>query len=257
MTLRLNVRLVKGAYLEPADIAFPLKSDVDENYARLAEDALAGEGYTAIATHDPHLIQRIVEYVERLRLPKQGRFEFQMLYGVSTPLASALVEARLSRPPRRPVRRILVPRISCACLVERPVNLAFFLTVERSRADDRNHAPRRYLGRRADPARRCKLQPDCVKPRSPTTATFWQTAATASTCWGTTGVAMSFLACGDSTASASCKPSPLAILPIERFMVGTGAASLHDTAQLTRTAFDLNFAAALVLPPFFFRDVTD
>ena len=46
-------------------------------------------------------------------------------------------------------------------------------------------------------------------------------------------------------------------LPIERFMVGTGAASLQDAVQLTRTAFDLNFAAALVLPPFFFRDVTD
>jgi 4-hydroxy-tetrahydrodipicolinate synthase len=46
-------------------------------------------------------------------------------------------------------------------------------------------------------------------------------------------------------------------LPIDRFMVGTGAASLQDAVLLTRTAFDLNFAAALVLPPFFFRDVTD
>jgi 4-hydroxy-tetrahydrodipicolinate synthase len=46
-------------------------------------------------------------------------------------------------------------------------------------------------------------------------------------------------------------------LSLERFMVGTGAASLHDAAQLTKAAFDLGFAAALVMPPFFYRDASD
>jgi 4-hydroxy-tetrahydrodipicolinate synthase len=71
---------------------------------------------------------------------------------------------------------------------------------------------------------------------------------------GTTGEAMSFgleqrLRLMESIAGSK--------LPIERFMVGTGAASLQDAVRLTRAAFDLSFAAALVLPPFFFRDVTD
>jgi proline dehydrogenase len=126
MILGPNLRLVKGAYLEPADIAFPLKADVDENYARLAEDALAGEGYTAIATHDPVLIQRIVEYVEYLSLPKQGRFEFQMLYGVGTALAGKLAgqgyRVRLAVPFGGYWFPYLMRR-----LAERPANLAFFL----------------------------------------------------------------------------------------------------------------------------------
>ncbi len=71
---------------------------------------------------------------------------------------------------------------------------------------------------------------------------------------GTTGEAMSFgldqrLHLMEAVAGSG--------LPIERFMVGTGAASLQDAVQLTRTAFELNFATALVLPPFFFRDITD
>jgi 4-hydroxy-tetrahydrodipicolinate synthase len=71
---------------------------------------------------------------------------------------------------------------------------------------------------------------------------------------GTTGEAMSF---GLDQRVRLMKDIAGCELPIERFMVGTGSASLRDTVKLTRTAFDLNFAAALVLPPFFFRDVTD
>jgi proline dehydrogenase len=126
MPLRPNLRLVKGAYLEPPEIAFAKKSDVDENYARLAEDALAGEGYTAIATHDPVLIERVAAYAETLKLPKRGRFEFQMLYGVGTSYAASLV--------RRGYRvRLAVPfggywfPYLMRRLAERPANLAFFL----------------------------------------------------------------------------------------------------------------------------------
>jgi proline dehydrogenase len=126
MILRPNVRLVKGAYLEPAEIAFPLKSDVDENYARLAEDALTGEGYTAIATHDPMLIARIIKYIDRLRLPKRGRFEFQMLYGVGTSLASKLVKEGYRVRLAVPFGGYWFPYLMRR-LAERPANLAFFI----------------------------------------------------------------------------------------------------------------------------------
>ena len=126
MILHPNVRIVKGAYLEPAVIAFPLKADVDENYVRLAEAALAGEGYTAIATHDPHIIARIVEFVDGLGLPKRGRFEFQMLYGVGTALATQLVEEGYRVRLAVPFGEYWFPYLMRR-LAERPANLAFFL----------------------------------------------------------------------------------------------------------------------------------
>jgi proline dehydrogenase len=126
MILKPNVRFVKGAYLEPADVAFPNKADVDENYARLAEDALAGEGYTAIATHDPILIQRITAFAESVRLPKRGRFEFQMLYGVGTGLAKQLVDQGYRVRLAVPFGGYWFPYLMRR-LAERPANLAFFL----------------------------------------------------------------------------------------------------------------------------------
>ena len=88
-----NLRIVKGAYLEPAAIAFADKRDVDENYLALVETALESDGYTAVATHDRRIIERVVDLVERRGIPKRGRFEFQMLYGISTPFAQYLVQA--------------------------------------------------------------------------------------------------------------------------------------------------------------------
>ncbi len=121
-----NVRIVKGAYLEPPALAFPRKRDVDENYLKLAERALAGEGYTAIATHDPAIIARIEEFAAARGLPKRGRFEFQMLYGIAEPLARGLVErgyrVRLSIPYGSYWFPYLMRR-----LAERPANLTFFL----------------------------------------------------------------------------------------------------------------------------------
>jgi hypothetical protein len=55
-----NLRLVKGAYLEPPDVAYPRKADVDAAYVRLLEASLAGHGYTAVATHDARLIEHAV-----------------------------------------------------------------------------------------------------------------------------------------------------------------------------------------------------
>jgi proline dehydrogenase len=81
-----GIRLVKGAYREPPDRAFPKKSDVDENYFRLTEQLLSAEarakGVRAIfGTHDPILIRRIEELARSSNLPPEA-LEFQMLYGI-------------------------------------------------------------------------------------------------------------------------------------------------------------------------------
>jgi len=80
------VRLVKGAYQESSAVAFPQKSEVDENYFKLAQQLLGQEARShgvrpAFATHDVKLIRRIIGYAESERLGKSS-FEFQMLYGI-------------------------------------------------------------------------------------------------------------------------------------------------------------------------------
>jgi proline dehydrogenase len=81
-----GLRLVKGAYREPPDKAFPKKSDVDENYFRLAERLLSAEarakGVRAIfGTHDPVLIRRLEDLGRSVNLRPEA-LEFQMLYGI-------------------------------------------------------------------------------------------------------------------------------------------------------------------------------
>ena len=82
-----GIRLVKGAYKEPADRAFPKKSDVDENFFRLAEQLLEGVKQKAVrvgfATHDPRLVERIQEKAATIQIPRDA-YEFQMLYGIRT-----------------------------------------------------------------------------------------------------------------------------------------------------------------------------
>jgi proline dehydrogenase len=81
-----TVRLVKGAYNEPAEIAYPKKSDVDESYFRLAQLLLSPEARSAgvraaMATHDRQLIARIVDWAAAQQIPK-NELEFAMLYGI-------------------------------------------------------------------------------------------------------------------------------------------------------------------------------
>ena len=76
-----RVRLVKGAYSEPADIAYANTADTDDNYARLTRLLLEHGRYPAIATHDPKLIENARTFAERNGI-SADRFEFQMLYGV-------------------------------------------------------------------------------------------------------------------------------------------------------------------------------
>ena len=126
LPLRPNVRLVKGAYLEPASVAYPNKADVDAAYLRLADMGLSNEGYTAIATHDRRIVERVIARADSLGLPKRGKFEFQMLYGISQPFAEELLRAgyrvRLAVPFGSRWFPYLMRR-----LAERPANLLFFL----------------------------------------------------------------------------------------------------------------------------------
>jgi proline dehydrogenase len=83
---RPSIRLVKGAYKEPPEIAFPRKSDVDENYFALAQDMLRAKAAgqcvrAAFGTHDVKLIRRLANSVPQYGLPKTD-FEVQMLYGI-------------------------------------------------------------------------------------------------------------------------------------------------------------------------------
>ncbi len=126
LALAPNVRIVKGAYLEPPERAHPRKRDVDESYLALAELALSHDGYTAIATHDPRIIEHVARFAADRGLARRGRFEFQMLYGISTPLARRMLErgyrVRLSIPYGEYWFPYLMRR-----LAERPANLAFFI----------------------------------------------------------------------------------------------------------------------------------
>jgi len=86
----ISVRLCKGAYNEPASIAFPRKSDVDRNFVRLMQILLSSGPDHAIATHDPRIIEETCRYAREQGLGNET-FEFQMLYGIRTDLQDRLV----------------------------------------------------------------------------------------------------------------------------------------------------------------------
>jgi len=89
LPLQPNLRLVKGAYLEPPDVAYPRKDDVDSAYIRLLERALSRDGYTAVATHDERMIEHTIRFADEHAVARD-RFEFQMLYGVRPALQAEL-----------------------------------------------------------------------------------------------------------------------------------------------------------------------
>jgi proline dehydrogenase len=86
----IRIRLCKGAYQEAADKAFPGKTQVDENFVRLAEILVASGIYHGIATHDEKMVEATRAFVKEQRIPLSA-FEFQMLYGVRRDLQRALV----------------------------------------------------------------------------------------------------------------------------------------------------------------------
>jgi proline dehydrogenase len=136
-----RIRLCKGAYKEPASVAYPKKSDVDANYDRLAEimieaakalgsPALSENGkippIPAIASHDPRRLEHAKAYAQKVGLPK-GAIEFQMLYGIRRDLQEQTAKEGY------PVR-VYVPYGTewypyyVRRLAERPANIWFFVS---------------------------------------------------------------------------------------------------------------------------------
>ncbi len=87
--LKIPVRLCKGAYREPPNVAFASKSDVDRNYVKLATQLLESGTYPAIASHDEAIVLDLLRYVRERKIPAD-RFEFQMLYGIRRDLQRKL-----------------------------------------------------------------------------------------------------------------------------------------------------------------------
>ncbi len=85
-----RIRLCKGAYKEPKEIAFPQKRQVNDNFVKLMKMLLSSGLYPAIATHDPRMIEATINYAAEQRIGKD-RFEFQMLYGIRRDLQQQLL----------------------------------------------------------------------------------------------------------------------------------------------------------------------
>jgi proline dehydrogenase len=120
-----RVRLCKGAYNEPEEVAFQDRHDVDKSYVRCLKVLMAGEGYPMVATHDPRLVKIAAALATRnARMP--GSYEFQMLYGIrpheQKRLAGLGEKVRVYLPYGEEWYGYLMRR-----LAERPSNLTFFL----------------------------------------------------------------------------------------------------------------------------------
>jgi proline dehydrogenase len=87
----IRIRLCKGAYQEPAELAYPEKKDVDANYVRLMERLLVSGVFHGIATHDEAMIEATKRFVAERGIDRES-FEFQMLYGVRRDLQRQLVK---------------------------------------------------------------------------------------------------------------------------------------------------------------------
>jgi len=119
-----RIRLCKGAYKEPPDVAFPKKEDVDANYVKLVRVLLPSGFYHGIATHDPRMIAATIRCAADMKVAKDD-FEFQMLYGVRTDLQRRLVRDGYRLRIYIPYGQDWFPYFMRR-LAERPANLAFF-----------------------------------------------------------------------------------------------------------------------------------
>lgn len=120
---RIRIRLCKGAYLEHADVAFPLKADVDRNYVELMQLLLDEGEYPAIATHDEKIIGQTKAYAARMGIAA-SRFEFQMLYGIRRDLQRRLVSEGYGLRLYVPFGKAWYPYFMRR-LAERPANVFF------------------------------------------------------------------------------------------------------------------------------------
>jgi proline dehydrogenase len=119
----IRVRLCKGAYLEPAEVAFQAKSDVDRNYVQLMRILLAAGTYPAIATHDEKIIEQTKDFARSRHIAPET-FEFQMLYGIRRDLQRRLVAEGYRLRLYVPFGKAWYPYFMRR-LAERPANVVF------------------------------------------------------------------------------------------------------------------------------------
>lgn len=121
-----TVRLVKGAYLEPHDVAYPDRADVDRSFARLFA-TLLGRGHTVhVASHDPRMTDGARRYVERNGIG-WGRVEFQFLYGIRRDIQADLARHRYPVRVYVPYGDEWYPYLTRR-MAERPANMWFFVS---------------------------------------------------------------------------------------------------------------------------------
>lgn len=120
-----RIRLCKGAYNEPPDVAYPSKKDVDDNYVRVMQLLLASGVYHGIATHDPKMIDATVDFAQREGIVKEA-FEFQMLYGIRRDLQDQLARDGYRMRVYVPYGKHWYPYFMRR-LAERPANIWFVL----------------------------------------------------------------------------------------------------------------------------------
>jgi proline dehydrogenase len=121
--IRCRVRLCKGAYKEPAAVAFPEKREVDANYVKCMHQLLQNGNFPGIATHDPAIIAEAKRFVGEQGIDRE-RFEFQMLYGVRRDLQEQLVREGYGMRVYVPFGTQWYPYLMRR-LAERPANVAF------------------------------------------------------------------------------------------------------------------------------------
>jgi proline dehydrogenase len=120
------VRLVKGAYLESPEVAYPTRGEVDRSYARLCATLLSRGHEVHVATHDPVLLEGARRFAERRRIPR-GRIELQMLYGIRRDLQDRYARQGLPVRIYIPYGERWYPYLTRR-MAERPANLWFFVS---------------------------------------------------------------------------------------------------------------------------------
>jgi proline dehydrogenase len=123
--LQARVRLCKGAYNEPATVAYPQKADVDKNYLELTRRLLTAGNYPGLATHDSAIIDWVKRFVRENRIGTE-RYEFQMLYGVRRDLQQHLIKDGYTVRVYVPFGEAWYPYLMRR-MAERPANLLFIL----------------------------------------------------------------------------------------------------------------------------------
>jgi proline dehydrogenase len=120
-----RIRICKGAYNEPPEVAFPDKKDTDENYIRVMKLLLSSGIYHGIATHDPKMIEATTQFAQQKGIGKDA-FEFQMLYGVRRDLQRQLAKDGYNMRVYVPYGKHWYPYFMRR-LAERPANIWFVL----------------------------------------------------------------------------------------------------------------------------------